>query len=56
MASSRIIESQTFKDYPDAVRFMELHKSRDKCCLVTNCNDGFIVDIYQEKRFEHKEH
>ena len=48
----RLVDSRTFRDYPEAARFMDRHRSRLKCCLVTNCNDGFIVDVYQENYVE----
>lgn len=47
-----LVETQVFQDYPEAMRFVDLHRSPLKCCLVTNCNDGFVVDVYQDKKVE----
>ena len=41
------IETETFDNYPDAKIYIDMHKSEGRACLVTNCNDGFIVDIYE---------
>ena len=47
-----LVETQVFQDYPDVERFIRHHESPYKSCLVTNCNDGFIVDVYQDKKVE----
>lgn len=46
--SLELIESETFEYYPDVTRFVDEHNAEGKACLVTNCNDGFIVDVYEE--------
>lgn len=43
------IETETFDNYPDAKSYMDYHQAEGRACLVTNCNDGFIVDIYAEQ-------
>lgn len=43
-----LIDTQVFKDYPDVQEYIDLHDSKNQCCLVTNCNDGFIVDLYED--------
>ncbi len=45
-----LLETETFDNYPDAQRYIDRHQSEGRACLLTNCNDGFIVDIYQEQK------
>ncbi len=44
-----LVETEVFPDYPTAQRFVDLHRSPFKRCLITTCNEGFIVDVYQKK-------
>ena len=43
------IDSETFTTYPEVSDFVNRQNAEGKACLVTNCNDGFIVDVYEEK-------
>ena len=45
---ANLIESETFECYPDAQSFIEYHQALGRACVVTNCNGGFIVDVYQQ--------
>jgi len=47
---AEMIETETFEHYPDAKRYIDFHHAEGRACLVTNCNDGFIVDIYTTKK------
>ena len=47
---TKLICTEIFDAYPEASRFSDRHNAQGYMCLITNCNDGFIVDVY-EKRF-----
>jgi|GEM_PF-3332248 len=43
-----LINSMTFEHYPDAALCVEQYRAEGAVCLITNCNDGYLVDIYDE--------
>ncbi len=47
-----IIDTETFDTYPEAMGFIQQNNNEGNLCLVTNCNDGFLVDVYEEQSNE----
>ncbi len=46
--SVELILTRTFANYPDAQAFIARNNALGYGCVVTNCNDGFLVDVYEE--------
>ena len=44
-----LVETEIFSDYPEAQHFVDEQNAEGKACLLTNCNDGFVVDVYEEQ-------
>ena len=45
----RLVESQHFTTYPEAQAFIAQHNAQGYACLVTNSNEGFTVDVYEQR-------
>ena len=44
-----IVDTEIFDTYPEAQCFIDHHNAQGRGCVVTNCNDGFLVDVYEEQ-------
>ena len=47
--SFEIIDTEIFDTYPEAQFFIDHHNAQGNACLVTQCNDGFLIDVYEEQ-------